>query len=298
MAQSGAMRRILFPVCLATFLSQAAMANEVLQAARSGDAEALTAALAQGDPVDAGTLGHPLFFAAQGGHTDAVSVLLDHGADPNTALNFGSALQKAARGNHVDVVNLLIQAGADPNLTAGEREGTPLHDAADRGASEAALALLAQGADVNARNNWGLPPIHLAARKKREEMVVLLEANGARPIQSTPISAEELTAADMGLGRLTAIGCSQCHEIEPGVAPTGNHSHGPSLIGILGRTKGSVEGFPYSDAMKEQLGEWTVEELNRFLADPPGVVPGTDMALSLELGRAEQIALIAYLSEL
>lgn len=41
-----------------------------------------------------------------------------------------------------------------------------------------------------------------------------------------------------------------------------------------------------------------LEELNRFLSDPPGVLPGTSMALLLGLSRDEHIALIAYRSGL
>lgn len=292
------MRRVIIQFCVATFFSQTAVADEVLQAAQSGDVEALATILPQDIAVDPNTLGRPLFFAAQAGHTDVVSLLLDRGADPNIALDFGSALQKAARGNHVDVVDLLLRAGADPNLAAGEKEQTPIHDAAERGALDSARLLLEFGADVNVRNHWGLPPIHLAARKKHEEMFVFLAENGASALQTEPVSSEELTAADMELGRIVAIGCSQCHEVEQGVAPSGIHNHGPSLIGVIGRPKGKVDGFPYSDAMKAQSGGWTVEELNRFLTDPPGVVPGTSMELLPSLSRSEQIALIAFLNEL
>ena len=289
---------VVFSLCAVTVPSGVASANEILIAARSGDVEALAAALPEDTTVDPGTLERPLFFAAQSGHAEVVSLLLDRGANPNTVLDFGSPLHKAARGNHGNVVAHLLQAGADPDLIAGDKDQTPLHEAAERGAMEAAQMLLKQGADVNARDHWGLPPIHLATRKSHTEMVVLLEESGASALQPTPISSAELAAADMELGRITAIGCNQCHEIEPGVKPTGNHNHGPSLIGVVGREIGSVDGYPYSDAMKTRSGEWSREELIRFLADPPGVIPGTNMELLLGLSRDEQVALISFLSEL
>lgn len=298
MAFRSAFLFVALKLCAATVLSGVASANEVLQAARSGDAEALAAALPKDAPVDPGTLERPLFFAAQSGHTDVVALLLERGADPNTVLDFGSPLQKAARNNRVDVVDLLLRSGADANLIAGDLDQTALHEAAERGAMDTAKLLVQRGADVNARDRWGVPPIHLAARKGRAEMLVFLAENGASPLQALPISSEELAAADMELGRVTAIGCNQCHEVEPGVKPSSSHTHGPSLIGIVGRAMASEEGYPYSEAMKSMTGKWTLEELNRFLTDPPGVLPGTSMALLLGLSRDEHVALIAYLSEL
>jgi len=60
-----------------------AVANEILQAARAGDAEALITSLATQEDVDEAELARPLFVAAQSGHTEVVEILLKHGADPN-----------------------------------------------------------------------------------------------------------------------------------------------------------------------------------------------------------------------
>ena len=129
-------------------------------------------------------------------------------------------------------------------------------------------------------------------------MLKLLAENGAGPLPTEPISPEELAAADRELGRVTGVRCTQCHELVAGVFPSGAHNHGPSLIGIFGRPKGGVEGYAYSEVMAAQSGNWTLEELNKFIADPPGSLPGTTMALTFDLTREEHVALIAYLSEL
>lgn len=73
---------------------------------------------------------------------------------------------------------------------------------------------------------------------------------------------------------------------------------GPNLAGIVGRKKASLEGFPYSEAMRAETGTWTTEELNIFLADPFSVVPGTAMGRGRQTDRAARVALIAYLARL
>ncbi len=189
----------------------------------------------------------------------------------------------------------MLKAGAEPSAPAGDKDYTPLHDAAERGALEAAKLLVAHGADVNARERWGIPPIHLATKKDKVEMISFLEESGARPIEPPAISDPDLSAADLEIGRIMAIGCSQRHVIEDGVAPSGQHNHGPPLIGVVDRKIADVDGFSYSPAMTAIEGNLSVEELNRFIADPAGRVPGTNMELLPELTDTERVALIAFL---
>jgi hypothetical protein len=51
------------------------------------------------------------------------------------------------------------------------------------------------------------------------------------------------------------------------------------LWGVVGRKVGQAQGFQCSDAMKNHGGEWTWEQLARYLHDPKGAVPGNKMAL-------------------
>jgi cytochrome c len=87
--------------------------------------------------------------------------------------------------------------------------------------------------------------------------------------------------------------CGICHE----VAPDKNRT-GPSLFGIVGRKTGSVSGFHYSDANKNAGLTWDPATLNRYLADPRGVIPGTTMAYSGLKDEKKRSDLIAYLQTL
>jgi cytochrome c len=67
--------------------------------------------------------------------------------------------------------------------------------------------------------------------------------------------------------------CRRCHSLEAGRSNTG-----PTLIGIWGREAGTDETFErYSPALRASRIVWNAETLDRWLKNPPGVVPGTSM---------------------
>jgi len=88
--------------------------------------------------------------------------------------------------------------------------------------------------------------------------------------------------------------CTTCHTPDKG----GRNGTGPNLWGIVGRPKASHEGFNYSAALKEKGGEWTYEELAKFINNPKAAVPGNKMAFAGIKDKAELADLLAYLRTL
>jgi cytochrome c2 len=279
--------------------TEIAFADPIHTAARDGNVEEVARLLDEGADPNAVTVGTPLYFASQRGHLEVVALLLDHGADVNAVTRFGTPLQIAARSNHVEIVELLLSHGADPQILGGDFGNAPLHDAAERGSMEAAALLLENGADINQRNKEQWPAIHLAMREKRYEMADWLREQGAAPMPVEPLAPGELAAADLDAGRIRAIECAQCHPLELSKKTiSGPGPLGPLLWNVVGRAKATMTDYPYSDAMAAQTGTWTFDELNRFLADAPGVVPGTNMQRGFEPDRSKRISVIAYLRTL
>lgn len=85
--------------------------------------------------------------------------------------------------------------------------------------------------------------------------------------------------------------CASCHKLEQGANGTG-----PYLYGVVGRDKGSVEGFSYSETLAGLEGDWTPENLNGFLANPREYAPGNKMSYRGMSDIEDRANLIAYLA--
>ena len=86
--------------------------------------------------------------------------------------------------------------------------------------------------------------------------------------------------------------CATCHTTEPGV-----NKIGPSLAGIVGSKSGTVPGFDFSPAMKNADITWDEANLDKYLANPTGVVHGTKMFVNLP-SESDRQNVIAYLDTL
>jgi ankyrin repeat protein len=75
-------------------------------------------------------------------------------------------LTLSARRGDLEAMTLLLEHGANPNIVAGKSASTPLHHAAAVGQLEAARLLLRWDADKNALDKWARTPFDVA-RKRR-----------------------------------------------------------------------------------------------------------------------------------
>ena len=85
--------------------------------------------------------------------------------------------------------------------------------------------------------------------------------------------------------------CGVCHAVVQG-----KNMIGPSLFGLIGRTSGGIEGFRYSAANKAASIVWSAETLNKYLAAPKAIVPGTTMTYAGLKDETKRADLIAYLT--
>ena len=119
----------------------------------------------------------PLQQAALFGFTDIAKMLLDAGADVNSAdPTGGRALLNAAGNGHIDVCKLLLDAGARVDA-ANDDGATALHFAAGYGRLDICQLLLAAGADLHALDAKHRTPLHYAGGYA--EVVTELVAAGA-----------------------------------------------------------------------------------------------------------------------
>jgi hypothetical protein len=159
------------------------------EAVEAGDLSAVDDFLRQG--ADIGELDSrgapPLQIAAARGHLEIAHLLVDHGADVNfLIMGGGTPLSGAARCLKPRIVEFLLSKGAQTDKRGGNGL-FPLHCpfqpdvAAVRQQLECIRLLAANGADINARSDFGSTPLMKAAWFGNNDAAVELLRLGADP---------------------------------------------------------------------------------------------------------------------
>ena len=105
-----------------------------------------------------------------------------------------------------------------------------------------------------------------------------------------PPWAEVYAVADVTAGEKVFKKCVACHKVD------GSNGTGPHLNGVVGRARGGVEGFAYSEAMVSIKDPWSPELLEVFLLNPKADVPGTKMGFAGLPNIKDRANVIAYLA--
>ncbi len=86
--------------------------------------------------------------------------------------------------------------------------------------------------------------------------------------------------------------CSSCHASQKG-APS---PLGPNLSAVTGRKAGATS-FKYSPALKASNIVWTKANIDKFVAGPGKMVPGTRMVISVADAK-QRAAIVNYVATL
>eukprot|EP00026_Physarum_polycephalum_P007585 Phypoly_transcript_07648.p1 GENE.Phypoly_transcript_07648~~Phypoly_transcript_07648.p1 ORF type:complete len:487 (+),score=88.56 Phypoly_transcript_07648:95-1555(+) len=155
----------------------------LFNACRAGHVEVARKLLKyEADPEGATTIGNkttPLIIAAKHGSVEITQMLIDHGANVNTArMDSVTPIFMAAQENHVEVLKMLIKAGANVDACTDD-DATPLFMAAQEGHAESVEILLQNHAKMDAIYSNGNTPLLAASMRGNLDIVKMLVKWGA-----------------------------------------------------------------------------------------------------------------------
>jgi cytochrome c len=111
---------------------------------------------------------------------------------------------------------------------------------------------------------------------------------GAAALALFAVAAPSAQAADAEKGKKIFEVCQGCHN-------DAGRSVGPSLLGVYGRTSGSLEGYKYSPAMKRSKLVWDEKNLHDYIADPQKKVKANNMSFKGIRSSADIDDLVEFL---
>jgi len=145
--------------------------------------------------------------------------------------------------------------------------------------------------------NIGASAIFTPEKPAKPGFAIAVKESGAE--KAAPAEASQpievlLASASAEKGAAAAKQCAACHTFEKG----GPNRVGPNLYDIVGHERGTGRGgFNFSAAMKAKGGTWTFDELNKFLKDPRGYIPGTNMTFAGLSRDSQRADVIEYLRQ-
>jgi cytochrome c len=102
-------------------------------------------------------------------------------------------------------------------------------------------------------------------------------------------AASDQPAGDPVHGKTLYQVCMGCHSLD-------EDDVGPRHRGVFGRAAGSVPGYAYSPALKNSHIVWDRDNLDRWLTNPQGLVPGVKMFFAMP-NPQDRADVIAYLAQ-
>lgn len=198
----------------------------------------------------------PLLFAARQGDLASAQLLLTAGADANDTAPLGtSALVVAAHSGHGTLAAFLLQKGADPNAAGAGY--TALHVAIVRGDLDLVKALLAHGADANARFTKGSK----AARQGKQFDVPQTFVGTTPFFLAAKFADARIMHALVDAGADPLPGLEKASEVmdpETGVVRRANNGHTTPLMVAAGVLTGGLSRLA-TDRHGRELGAGEVD---------------------------------------
>ena len=120
-------------------------------------------------------------------------------------------------------------------------------------------------------------------------LAAALSACNSQPAKNGAAEATSEAAAERPPAAFAQ--CMSCHTVA-----AGRNIVGPSLHGVVGRKAASLPDYPYSDALKRSGLTWDEATLDKWVAAPAKLAPGTKMVFFGMPDAAKRKELIDYLA--